>query len=170
MQDDVREAMENADDFTLRRIRFLIGEAKENAPRDQSITFTMRVLSNVATIGFDASSTQIKLMNRNVSLAASEFLSECVDGREWSNATINEHPVPLKETWSWLCANSLSITEQEVWCHFLQNKMVTVLKEEDRSLTALGLRSSSQYGNRYIAAGIEVVLLAHSPSELLSSP
>jgi hypothetical protein len=159
--------MENADDFTLRRIKFLIGEAKENASRDQAITFTMRVLSNVATIGFDASSTQIKLRNRNVSRAAEEFLSVCVDGREWGDATINEHPVPLKETWSWLCANSLSITEQEVWCHFLQNKMVTVLKEEDRSLTARGLRSSSQYGNRYNVAGIDVVLLAHSPSELL---
>lgn len=166
-QDNAREAIKEADDYSLRRIRFLIGEAKENAPRDQAITYTMRVLSNMATIGSDASSMQIKLRNQNVSRAAAEFLSACVDGKEWGDATINEHPIPLKETWSWLCANSFSVTEQEVWNHFLQNKMVTVLKEEDRSLTSLGLRSSSKHGHRYTAAGIEVVFLPDSPAKLI---
>jgi hypothetical protein len=167
-QTDVHEAIENLSDFSLRRIRFLIGEAKANAPRDQSITYTMRVLSNIATIGFDAGSTQVKLKNRNVSRAAAEFLTRCANRREWVDATVNEHPVPLKETWSWLCANSLAITEQEVWRHFSQNKMVTVLKAEDRFLNALGLRSSSQDGDRYTVAGIEVVLLAQSPSDLVA--
>lgn len=169
MQGDVYDVFENPNDFALRRIRFLIGEAKAKASRDQAITYTMRVLSNIATIGFDAGSTQIKLRNRKVSRAAAQFLCECLDGKSWADATINEHPVPLKETWSWLCANSFTITEREVWHHFLQNKMVTVLREEDRSLTSLGLRSSSQNGSRYDLAGIDVTQLSESPSKLFKN-
>lgn len=75
-----------------RRVSFLINEARHGEKRDQVITFTMRVLSNHATIGKDAGSSKINDENHTVSSGAFELLQTVSSLRDWHTKTINEHP------------------------------------------------------------------------------
>lgn len=153
---------------TSRRIEFLLNEAKCNAVRDQVITYAMRVISNVASIGRDASSSEIKLKNRFVSIRARDLLNSGISTSDWTTSTINEHPVPLKETWAWLVENSLNLDSNAVWDHFVKNRMVTVLVEEDRALTVSGLRSSSSnMTTRYEHVGIQICQLSDDPKIII---
>ena len=58
------------DDFIKRRIEFVLHEARCNGVNDQSITFTMRVLSNFASVGKNGQSPIIKKLNKNMSRQA----------------------------------------------------------------------------------------------------
>lgn len=155
-------------DAVARRLEFLLSEAKHEATRDQVITYAMRVISNYASIGKDAASSEIKLRNRTVSSKARDLLLSGVSVAEWTSRTINEHPVPLKETWLWMIGNAKSLTIGEVWHHFVQNKMVTLLLAEDHALTSMGLRSTSGGSSRYRKAGIEICTLTDDPRTLLT--
>ncbi len=88
--------------------------------------------------------------------------SETLDS--WLKITINEHQVPLKETWKQLLENAF-FEEEAVWEHFSNNPMVTVLKSEDDVLNTLGFRSSNSE-NRYLSAGIEVIHLSKTPETI----
>lgn len=152
------------DDLIKRRAEFLLNEARFNAKRDQVITFTMRVLSNHATVGFDGSSFAIKQKNPRISHQALSRLNEVEVFTDWSKDTINEHPIPLKSCWEWLLLEAKSLKVEDIWDHFSKYPMTTILKEEDKKLSAHGLRSSG--GNsRYSAVGIEIVELDISPAE-----
>ena len=76
------------DDLIKRRAEFLLNEARFNAKRDQVITFTMRVLSNHATVGFDGSSFAIKQKNPRISHQALSRLNEVEVFTDWSKDTI----------------------------------------------------------------------------------
>lgn len=151
------------DIVTARRIEFLINEAKHLAKRDQAITYAMRVVSNIASIGSDAGSSKVKLDNRFVSAGAYSLLISGISAQTWTASTINEHPVPLKITWEWICEKSNSLNVTDVWDHFVKNRMITLLVSEDAQLTKMGLRSSSGAGDRYKISGLEVLELEKSP-------
>ena len=83
-----------------RRCEFLLAVAKDPTDsRDQTVTYAMRVLSNHATIGRDASSEYIKRFNRKITRRAYERLT-AVDWREFKSTTRNEHPKPLDQSWN----------------------------------------------------------------------
>lgn len=152
----------NQPDYIKRRVSFLLNEAKNNSPRDQAITYVMRVLSNYASVGFDGTSQAIKKRNCNISQASYIKLKNATSLNDWSINTINEHPVPLKFTWNWIIQNSLSLTEDVIWNHFVTNPMVTILKAEDKALNANGLRAISDVA-RYEKVGIKVIALDKIP-------
>lgn len=142
-------------EYIQRRINFLLDCANARDKRDQSITYTMRVLSNIATIGKDAGSSYIKKNNKYLSVGAlSRFIEMNYDFSSWNKCVINEHRVPLSALWELLLDKKIS-TPDQVWDWFLINKMVTILKEEDNILKSLGLNSSA-HNDRYFIAGIEV--------------
>jgi hypothetical protein len=149
-----------------RRIEFLIQEALNKSPRDQVITFCMRVLSNYASIGMDAGSYKVKITNQMVSRRAEILLNQSTSLKEWAAGCINEHEVPLKEVWNSLCSSGPNLRPEEVWSKFYSSKMVTITKEEDQNLSSQGLKSNSNNFSRYIKSGIEVIQLKNSPQFL----
>lgn len=153
--------------FLARRIRFLLDEAAAGSVRDQTITFAMRTLSNYATIGADGGSQKIKSQNKRISKASLELLRESNSLNNWYKSTINEHPIPLRETWLWLLAQYDRLNVSDVWLHFRRHRMVTITIGEDGHLTKLGLRSACKNQQRYKAAGIEVICLSDTPEILL---
>lgn len=152
------------DDLIKRRAEFLLNEARLNAKRDQVITFIMRVLSNHATVGSDASSFAIKKKNPRISRRALLRLNEVEVFTDWSKDTINEHPLPLKSCWEWLLLEAKNLKVEDVWDYFNKYPMTTILKKEDKKLNAHGFRSSGG-SSRYLAVGIEIVELDISPAE-----
>jgi hypothetical protein len=153
------------DDHIKRRVAFLRNEAFLKSPRDQIVTYCMRVVSNYATIGRDGGSTLIKRLNRNLSKKALLLLKSTNSINEWAGFCINEHKIPLQKTWSWLSETAVDLTDETIWNHFRDNPMVTILKTEDSTLSNIGLRSSVTDLDRYSLAGIEVVILPTSPEE-----
>lgn len=148
-----------------RRIEFLRQEALNKSPRDQVITYCMRVLSNFASIGMDAGSYKVKIANRMVSQEAEILLKQSASLKEWADKCINEHQVPLKEIWDWLCSND-TLRPDEIWDKFYSSKMVTITKEEDHILNSKGLKSKSDNSCRYLKSGIHVKYLKYSPQAL----
>ena len=154
------------DKIILRRINFLIDTAKNETKRDQVITFAMRVLSNHATIGKDASSSTVKQLNRKVSKEAKNILIN--QGlEEFTKLTINEHSKPLKETWEWLMKNAANLTAEDVWEEFCNHPMTTITKTEDNNIKRKGLNSSGNFQERYTDLGISIVTLDETPKELI---
>lgn len=149
-----------------RRIEFLIQEALNKSPRDQVITYCMRVLSNHATVGMDAGSYKVKITNQVLSRKAEILLRQSTSLKEWAEGCINEHQVPLKEIWDWLCSEGKKLCPDEVWHKFYSSKMVTITKEEDQMLNSQGLKSKSKKFCRYLKSGIEVIHLENSPQLL----
>ena len=160
------ENTENLPDHIRRRVVFLLNEALLNSPRDQVVTYCMRVLSNYATVGFDSGSYKIKITNKRVSRKAETLLKNSKSLKDWSEECINEHEIPLKEIWEWLCSDASRLSPEDVWSKFLDSKMVTVTKEEDKKLNSSGLRSKSGVLGRYSCSGIEIVDLEFSPNKL----
>jgi hypothetical protein len=105
-----------------RRIEFLIQEALNKSPRDQVITYCMRVLSNHATVGMDAGSYKVKITNQVLSRKAEILLRQSTSLKEWAEGCINEHQVPLKEIWDWLCSEGKKLCPDEVWHKFYSSK------------------------------------------------
>ncbi|WP_420857869.1 hypothetical protein [Marivivens marinus] len=155
-------------DPIYRRAAFLLGEALQEAKRDQAITYVMRVLSNYAAIGKDAGSGQIKNENLRVSQGALELLGTVESVRAWQRGTINEHPLPLKASWAFILAEAERLTVNDVWEHFAQNPMTTITVEEDSRLNRMKLQSATGV-DRYKLADIRVSHLGESPIERLKS-
>lgn len=153
------------DVYVSRRINFLSQCARYERKRDQAITFTMRVLSNHATIGKDAGSKTIKRLNTRISREALNLLLE-TDIENFCKLTINEHPKPLSEIWSWLIAKPFNLSPDLIWAEFTTHKMVTVTKEEDKRMSGNGLKSQGEPDDRYAKLGIEVLNLSCPPSQL----
>ena len=148
----------------MRRLKFLMEEARHNDQRDQVTTYAMRVISNYATIGKDAPSKQVKSENKNISEASYNLLLELNSLEKWSKQTINEHQIPLKVLWEEIQSSKLN--EKEIWDIFLDAPMITITKEEDDKLNKLKLRTSPD-SNRYEIAGINIIVLESSPSKIL---
>lgn len=157
---------EDMADATFRRCRFLLMEACAKAKRDQATTFVMRVLSNLASVGMDAGPAKIKDLNRLISSGAATLLEDGISLEDWRKGTINEHPVPLKQTWEWLLKDAERLTEKDIWDHFVANQMVIVAKSEDAHLNRIGLRSAGG-SSRYSQAGISIIKLSVSPREII---
>ena len=150
----------------MRRLTFLMEEARQNAKRDQVTTYAMRVISNYATIGKDASSTKVKSENKNVSEASFKLLLELNSFEEWAKQTINEHQTPLKVLWEEI--QSRKLDEKDIWEIFLDAPMITITKKEDVKLNTMGFRSSSDK-SRYKKAGISIIELPDIPIKILKS-
>ena len=150
-------------DVIKRRIVFLLDAAKHENVRDNSTTFTLRALSNYATIGKDAGSASIKKINRKVSENAYELLK--VKGIEvYCKQTINEHPKPLSQTWEWLKENAKeNLSLERVWKEFCDFPMVTVTKDEDDIIKGKGLNSKGTVEERY--SSIKIITLPKAPFE-----
>ena len=88
-----------------RRIDFILQEAKHRSPRDQTITYAMRVISNYCAIGKDASSKEVKLKCKRISSKALD-LKKCLKEKKWLKHTINEHQEPLAQIWRWIRKNA----------------------------------------------------------------
>lgn len=155
-------------EILLRRSAYLIDEAKVTPKRDQSITFTMRVLSNYVSVGKDTGSSGVKLNNLMISERAFEdiFVS---NKPNWLRNTINEHPEPLKQTWEWIVAECNNLRPEDVVDRFIKNPMATITKDEDAELSKRGYRSSGEQIERYAAAGIIVKKRPASPNYYFKS-
>ena len=151
-----------------RRVEFLLKEAQLKSPRDQIITFVMRVLSNHASVKFDGSSSLIKKNNLLVSQNALDELKKSHLFENWSKITINEHQIPLKQTWNWLLENADSFNASDIWSHFVKSPMVTILKTEDDNLNTMGARSSND-PDRYLKGKIKVITLIEKPYAIWKS-
>ena len=124
----------------------------------------MRVVSNYATVGQDAQSASIKKINRLVTKNASEMLM--TDGIEiYCKETINEHPKPLKETWTWLKNNAQNLKIEDIWKEFCSNKMITVTKKEDKLIKDKGFNSRGSIKERYFDLGIKIITLEKNPED-----
>ena len=150
----------------MRRLKFLMEEARQNAKRDQVTTYAMRVISNYATIEKDASSTKVKSENKNVSETSYKLLLELNSIEKWAKQTINEHQIPLKALWEEI--QSRNLDEKEIWEIFLDAPMITITKKEDAKINSLGLRSSSEK-SRYKKAGIKIIELPDTPIKILKN-
>ena len=142
-------------DIVTRRIRYLIDEAKSLNPQyDMSITFTMRLISNYASIGRGAATSErVKLLNTRMSTEARKLFNE-VDFPEFHKATINEHHLPLKKLWENLVKDHSSLTPEEVWHSFVKYPMITVTNyENDRLRLVRGFDSPE---HRYELASITI--------------
>ena len=149
-----------------RRINFLIEAAKYDDVRDQAVTFTMRVLSNYATVGKDVGSSGVKGLNKSISNGAEKILLlEHSNLKLFCSQTTNEHPKPLKEIWNFLKHNKDNLDTDMVWNEFTNHKMITVTKEEDRLIRLKGFNSKGTIKERYFDLGIKVKLLEESPVE-----
>lgn len=152
------------EDFVKRRLCFLLECSLHESKRDQAVTFTMRVLSNYASVGRDGGSRKIKSINPRMSKRAQKLLF--TEGLNYfCDNTVNEHPLPLNEMWLRLVNSSRALTPMDLWENFKQHKMVTITKDEDRLLTELGVRSQGEAKQRYSVAGIEIVELGCTPAE-----
>ena len=155
------------DQFIKRRLWFLLECSLNESKRDQAVTFTMRVLSNYASVGRDAGSRKIKTLNPRMSARAQKLLYGKGLNYFCEN-TVNEHPQPLNEMWLWLTNSANSLTPVEVWENFKKHKMVTITKAEDKLLSTMGMRSWGEGAERYVAAGITIVELNCTPAEWAS--
>lgn len=153
------------DSIVERRIKFLLEAARHEVVKDQAISFSLRVVSNHATIGKDATSATIKKLNRRVSNDAFSLLLEA--GLEsFCRHTINEHPMPIVVTWNWLRENAEQLDVASVWKHFLDNKMITVTKDEDDKIRLSGQMHAGDFQSRYFDLGIFFTELNHSPADI----
>ena len=150
-------------DHIKRRVIFLLNEARLKSPRDQVITYVMRVLSNYAAVGMDGGSSKIKQLNLRVSETALNELNKSEKFNDWVKNTINEHQKPLQIMWNWMLNEAPSINEEMVWNEFIKHPMVTIHKTEDDHLNRLGLRSQEFSDDRYTQAGIVIQLLIETP-------
>ena len=156
------------DQFIKRRLCFLLECSLNESKRDQAVTFTMRVLSNYASVGRDAGSRKIKTLNPRMSVRAQKLLS--TKGLNYfCENTVNEHPQPLNEMWLWLINSAKPLTPMEVWENFKKHKMVTITKAEDKLLSTMGMRSRGEGAERYVAAGIIITELDCTPAEWASN-
>ena len=155
------------DQFIKRRLCFLLECSLNESKRDQAVTFTMRVLSNYASVGRDAGSRKIKTLNPRMSVRAQKLLF--TEGLNYfCENTVNEHPQPLSEMWLWLINSTNPLTPMEVWENFKRHKLVTITKAEDKLLSTMGMRSRGEDAERYVAAGITIMELNCTPAEWAS--
>jgi hypothetical protein len=146
-------------DWVIRRAKFVCDETLFKDKRyDSSVTYTLRVLSNIATIGCHGSSSTVKRKNRRVSKAAlielEKLLLQNNDQKaafeKWHNLTTNEHPEPLNQVWLWLVETPRS--PEDLIDRLKKNKFITVLKVEDAAMNKRGYRSKGtpEERHRYI--------------------
>lgn len=134
----------NWEKLALRRAEFLLQEALSEQPtKDQTVTFALRVISNWATVGKDASSGAIKWLNPRVSEAAWKLFDDVSD-REWESQTINEHQEPISIVWEWIVENKKSITANDILDRSKKWPMITITKAEDSALNKNGFRAGGQ--------------------------
>lgn len=139
----------NWEQVALRRAEFLLNEARsENPVRDQTVTFALRVISNWATVGKDASSSAIKWLNPRVSKGALQLYHEVTD-REWERLTINEHQEPISQVWQWILENQNSITARDILDRAMKWPMITITKSEDYQINKAGYRSRGNPEERH---------------------
>jgi hypothetical protein len=157
------------DDVIERRLEFLLSEAKSpNPTSDRSVVYTMRILSNYFTIGkTDVDSYRAKLLNRRMSRRAQELLVTLDDAILWNEATKNEHPEPLNQTWNWILDQKEKLTTRAIAQRIALYPMITVTNEEDKTLRKNGHQSSGSPDERYAAAGIEIVNHGQEPRVVL---
>jgi hypothetical protein len=143
-------------DWEIRRAKFVCDEALFKDKRyDSSVRYTLRVLSNMATIGCDGVSSTVKRKNRRVSKAALMELEKLLGSHSnkkdaikiWHDKTTNEHPEPLKQVWDWLREKRRS--PSELMDRLAKNKFITVLKKEDREINIRGFRSKGSPEERH---------------------
>ena len=100
-----------------------------------------------------------------MSRRAWDQLKNSTNFNDWLDNLINEHQMPLGETWSWILINANNLDEETIWEHFKLYPMVTVLKEEDANLKLNGNNSKGTPEARYKSTNIEIVKLTHSPKD-----
>ena len=149
--------------FILRRLKFIKLEAINNAERDQTTTFAMRVISNFASIGLNGSSSKILRINKNMSERAYGELRKANKMQDWISKVTNEHPMPLKESWKTFKSQGKNLTEEYIWKHFVKYPMNTILKIENQRLDELGFRDNGLPKTRYSAANIGIFVLSDTP-------
>jgi hypothetical protein len=154
------------DSALYRRAAFLLNEARHQAKRDQVITFTMRVLSNYATVGKDGGSSKMKDENVRLSSGAYDLMGNVSSIGDWHKLTINEHPRPLKDIWSWILSEADEISPFDVWNCFVDHPMITLTKTEDSLLSKSGLRATAS-PDRYSSLGIETIVLDVPPRDII---
>lgn len=151
-------------DVIKRRVEFLLMTSKHEDKKDQVVTYAMRVLSNYATIGKDASSAEIKKRNVYVSREASYLLGHGHIALYYKS-TINEHPKPLNVMWEWLKEKNYILKVEDVWQEFLENPMVTITRQEDMLIKSSGQNAKGNLQSRYSDLGIEIIKLTKEPGE-----
>jgi len=153
-------------DIITRRAEFILNEARHTHKRDQCTTYALRVLSNYATIGRDASASTIKGFNRLMSQQALDLLHYVADLKTWTSMTINEHSVPLNMTWNWICANSQSLTPNDIVEASPLYPMVTITRHEDVLLRENGYQSKGGMNERYGECGIDIITIDEDPKDI----
>ena len=149
--------------FILRRLKFIKLEAINNAERDQTATFAMRVISNFTSIGMNGSSSKILRINKNMSERAYGELKKAKKIQDWISKVTNEHPMPLKESWIVFQSLGRNLTEEYIWKHFVKYPMNTILKTENKRLDELGFRDNGSPKVRYSEADIGIFVLSDTP-------
>lgn len=128
------------DDETLRRrVEYLLAEAAfDPPPRDQSITMTLRVISNVTGCGRDVGAQKYKDLTRFMSRDALKLREANKESKQvYYAGTINEHPDELAGVWKWIVLKRAELTVDDVLSRFRRWPMVVVTKEEDRDIRPL---------------------------------
>jgi hypothetical protein len=142
--------------WVTRRAKFICDEAQFKDGRyDLSVIHTLRVLSNMATVGSGGDSMSVKRKNKRVSAAALIELEKLLRSNSnqknafkiWHDVTTNEHPEPLKQVWCWLREEGRS--PQELMDRLNKNKFITVLKTEDSAINERGFRSKGAPEERH---------------------
>jgi hypothetical protein len=155
------------DDKTLRRrVEYLLAEAAfDPPPRDQSITMTLRVISNVTGCGRDVGAQKYKDLTRFISRNALNLREANRNSRQvYYAGTINEHPDELADVWKWIVRKRAELTVEDVLSRFQRWPMVVITKDEDRDIRPLkGKGPEARY------AEIEVLELSSGVWEVKKS-
>jgi hypothetical protein len=141
--------------WVIRRAQFVCNEACfPDQEHDQTVKYALRVISNFATVGKDATSSQVKELNPRVSKQAfsrlKELLSDDIDADflKWCSETINEHPEPLGQIWGWISNSEVKIPPEELIERLASYKMITILRTENARIDAAGGRSRGSPADR----------------------
>ena len=153
--------------LVLRRAQFILDEAcSKDAVRDLAVVMTMRAISNYLTVGRDGSSWVVKKQNQFMSKAAHELKSK-LTANEWHKATTNEHQWELLKVWQTICERADSLSATDVCDLMREYPFVTITNLENTRLREPDVRAASTPEERYSRAGIEVIQVELSDSELL---
>jgi hypothetical protein len=137
-----------------RRIGFLLWEAASREPiYDQSVRFTMRVISNWVSCGKDVSSSGFKKLAVYMSKNAHKLRGDLNDHKIFASQTINEHPEELRIIWDWMTEARGQISTDEALSRFKRYPVIVITKHEDDEL-----RRRKAIGPEARYDGIELVM------------
>lgn len=130
--------------------------AKGKVKFHKTLSEALRQISSKLS-GLPNSSMEGKKYNQIMSANAYKYLLNSAKSfKDFHDVTINEHQMPISESYRYFCENSDKLSTDFIVQHFLDYPVVTILREEDK-LLAKSKWSEDRYKN------IQVLTIPDAP-------